>query len=173
VRFGSVLADRESVARDLLAPSHERFAEMLADLEGCHQFNLRATYVEEVALTEVVRADPTIAELHRRTAGLPEGTLHPDLVHLGELVSRAMDRMREADAEEILEVVRPWVRDQAHRPSTGLDHVLDVALLIADERREELEDYLEALAERLYARVRLRLVGPVAPYDFAEADAWG
>lgn len=173
MRFGSVLADRESVTRDLLEPSQDRFVRMLVDLRGCHQFNLRATYVEEVVLAEVVRADPAIAELRRRTASLPEGTLHPDLVRLGELVSRAIDRRRDVDAQEILEVVQPLVRDETHRPSAGLDHVLDVALLVMDERREELEDYLEALAEKLYERVRLRLVGPVAPYDFAEAQAWG
>jgi hypothetical protein len=84
-----------------------------------------------------------------------------------------MDRMREVDAEEILEVVEPFVTDQTRRTSTNLDHVLDVALLVLDDRREEFEDALENLAEKVHERVRLRLIGPVAPYDFAEAEAWG
>jgi hypothetical protein len=173
VSFGAVLADRNGVLRDLLAPSHDRFMAMLSDLAGHHQFNLRATYVEEVALREVVLANPNIAELHHRTAGLPPGTLHPDLVRLGELVSKAMDRMREVDAEAIREVVGPLVTDQAQRTSTSLDHVLDDALLVPDDRRDEFEDALENLAEKLHERVHLRLVGPVAPYDFAEAERWG
>ena len=38
--------------------------------------------------------------------------------------------------------------------------------------REEFEDVLEGLAEALHERVRLRLVGPLAPYDFVEEPGW-
>jgi hypothetical protein len=50
-----------------------------------------------------------------------------------------------------------------------VDHLLDLAVLVEDERIAEFEDGLEQLAEALHERVRLRLVGPVAPYEFAGA----
>ena len=54
-----------------------------------------------------------------------------------------------------------------------MDHVLDVALLVEEARMPELEGALETLAEAVHERIRLRLTGPVAPYDFAEAEGWG
>lgn len=172
VKFGSVMADRESVVRELLAPARGRFSELLANLEGCRQFNLRATYVQDEVLAEIVRTNPEVADLRRRTRELPTGTMHPDLVRLGELVSRALEDKREEDAQVIKETVHAFALDEAPRRGGGVDHLLDLAVLVEDERIPELEDGLEQLAEVLHERIRLRLTGPVAPYDFAEAGAW-
>ncbi|WP_027862258.1 GvpL/GvpF family gas vesicle protein [Marmoricola sp. URHB0036] len=169
VKFGSIMADRDSVIHDLLAPSHDRFADLLANLAGCRQFNLRATYVQDQVLAEVVQSNPEIAELRRRTRELPEGTMHPDLVRLGELVSRVLEDKRDDDARTILDTIRPFALDEARRQGGGVDHLLDLAVLVEDERIAEFEDGLEQLAEALHERVRLRLVGPVAPYEFAGA----
>jgi hypothetical protein len=169
VKFGSIMIDRESVVGDLLAPSHDRFVDLLTNLSGCRQFNLRASYVQDQVLAEVVQNDPEIAELRRRTRELPEGTMHPDLVRLGELVSRALEDKRDDDARTILETIRPFALDEARRQGGGVDHLLELAVLIEDERIVEFENGLEELAELMHERVRLRLVGPVAPYDFAGA----
>jgi gas vesicle protein GvpL/GvpF len=169
VKFGSIMADRDSIIHDLLAPEHDRFADLLANLAGCRQFNLRATYVQDQVLAEVVQSNPEIAELRRRTRELPEGTMHPDLVRLGELVSRVLEDKRDDDARTIMETIRPFALDEARRQGGGVDHLLDLAVLVEDERIAEFENGLEQLAEALHERVRLRLVGPVAPYEFAGA----
>lgn len=172
VQFGSVLADRDSVVHDLLEVDHDYFAGLLDDVRGRVQLNLRATYVEEQVLAEVVESDPQIAELRRRTRGLPEGTMHPDLVRLGESVSRAMEVRRADDAEALLDQLEPRVEDVSVRAGGGVDHLLDVALLVRSDRVDEVEELLESLAEAWHERIRMRLVGPVAPYDFAEVEAW-
>jgi hypothetical protein len=38
---------------------------------------------------------------------------------------------------------------------------------------KQFEDTLEGLAEAVHERIRLRLTGPVAPYDFVEGQPWG
>jgi hypothetical protein len=169
VTFGSVMASRDDVVHDLLAPDHDGLVDQLANLAGCRQFNLRATYVEDQVLGEVVRDHPEIAELRRRTRELPPGTMHPDLVRLGELVSRAMEAKRGDDAQAIVETVRRFALDEVPRRGGGVDHLVDLAVLVEDARIPELEEGLEELAEALHERIRLRLVGPVAPYDFAGA----
>lgn len=171
VQFGSIVDDRESV-RQLLEAEHDRFADALARLAGCRQLNLRATYVEEQVLAELVRERPEIAELRRRTRDLPEGAVHPDLVRLGELVAHALDHKRDVDAPLVMAAVEPRVVAQRPRRGGGVEHLLDVALLVADDQVAGLEDDLEALAEAIHERIRLRLVGPVAPYDFVGEDAW-
>ena len=47
---------------------------------------------------------------------------------------------------------------------------MDVAVLVDDDRRDEFEQQLEDLAEAVHERIRLRLVGPVAPFDFVGDD---
>jgi gas vesicle protein GvpL/GvpF len=172
VQFGSIIESADAIVEELLGPEHDRFVELLDNLVGRHQLNLRADYVEEQILGEIVQNHPDIAELRRRTRQLPEGTLHPDLVRLGELVSLAVDSIRDQDAEAIMERVRPLVLDESSRGATGMNRVLDVALLVEDDGVPRLEDALETLAEAMHERIRLRLTGPLAPYDFAEARAW-
>lgn len=170
VQFGSVMQSREAVREDLLQSGHDRFLAILHRLEGRRQLNLRATYVEDEVLADVVRERPDIAELRRRTRELPPGTMHPDLVRLGELVSYAVDQRRADDAEDVLAVLEPLV-DAVSERAPGTMDVLDVAVLVAEEHLDDLEDALETYAEAVHERIRVRLVGPVAPYDFVEEDA--
>jgi hypothetical protein len=166
VQFGSVLPSSESVVVDLLAPSADYFAELLDQLEGRAQFNLRATYHESVVLGEVIEENADIAELRERTRAVPEESAYGERVRLGELVAHALEDKRAWDADALLNVILPWVAGHAVRSGGGLDHVLEVALLVDDDRRSDFEEQLEALAESVHERIRLRLVGPVAPYDF-------
>lgn len=168
VQFGSVLPDRRSVVEDFLAPDHDRFAGLLQDLAGRTQFNLRATYNEAAVLAEVVAEQPEVAALRERTRDLPEDLAYGERVRLGELVARAVDGKREYDAAVILDVALPHVAAHSVRAGSGVDHLLDVAFLVDDDRREGFEDALESVAEAMHERARFRLLGPLAPYDFVE-----
>ncbi|MBV9832463.1 MAG: GvpL/GvpF family gas vesicle protein, partial [Marmoricola sp.] len=173
IQFGSVIDDVEAVRREVLEAGADRLAATLDRLTGLAQLNLRAKYVEEQVLAEVVRADPTVAELRRRTRDLPPGTPHPDLVRLGERVSQGLDRLRASDGDDLVAAVRPLVADLHVRPGTAPDHLLDASLLVERSRVSDVEQLLEDLAEAWHERILLRLVGPVAPYDFVEVEAWG
>lgn len=172
VRFGSVLLDAESIVEDLLAPQAEQLSGLLTDLAGRSQLNLRATFHEPVVLAEVVAEDPEVRRLHELTRGLPEDAAYAERVRLGELVARGVEAKREVEAAALLDSVLPHVAGYAEREGGGADHVLDVALLVDDDRLAALEDHLEQLAEALHERVRLRMVGPIAPYDFVDGGQW-
>jgi hypothetical protein len=166
VRFGSMLADERSVVEDLLLPEQERFADYLEELRGRAQFNVRASYHEGTALAEVVQTQPEIAELRRATRDLPEDKAYGQRVRLGELVAHAMEDKRAYDAQVLLDAMLPFVAAHSVRAGGGLEHVADVAMLVDDERREAFEQHMEWLAESVHERIRLRLMGPMAPYDF-------
>jgi hypothetical protein len=167
VRFGSVLEDDSVVLEDLLRPQEDVFAEILGELRGRHQFNLRATHVEEVVLAELVATEPEIRALRERTRDLPEEAAYGDRVRLGELVAHALQARSEEDADLVLDAVLPYAVAHVVRTPPSATQVLDVALLVDDDRSQALEDHLEGLAEAVHERMRLRLLGPVAPYDFA------
>jgi hypothetical protein len=167
VQFGSVLEHDSAAVEELLAEQGDMARATLQRVAGKVQMNLRVSYVEERVLEEVVRENPRIAELRRRTRGLPEGAVHPDLVELGEQVSAAIATKRVEDADTVYEAVGPHAVEVAERPGGGVDHVIDLALLVPADGTGALEQTLEDYAEQTHERLRWRLVGPVAPYDFA------
>ena len=71
----------------------------------------------------------------------------------------------------LLDTVIPLSEEHVVRLSSP-EHPLDVALLVAEDRQEELVDRLEGLAEVVHERMQLRLVGPLPGYDFTGGTAW-
>lgn len=165
-RFGSALPDEPSVVTELLAPRCEELTALLDTLVGRCQLTLRARYVEATVLADVTAADPQIRELSARTRELPEETSWSDRLRLGQLVAQALDRRRADDAAELLDLVLPCVVEHRERAVSGSDGFLDVALLIDDDRRPELEQAIETYAEAAHERVRVALLGPLPSYDF-------
>ncbi len=170
VRFGSFLPDRATVISELLQPNHDRFAVLLADLADRKQFSLRARYNEAAVLAEVVAERPDIAHLREVTRELPEEAAYAERVRLGELVAQALEGKREADTQNLLDVVLPHTVAYHVRAGTGVDHMADIAFLVQTDQRQAFEDAAEAVAEAMHERARLRLLGPMAPYDFVAEE---
>jgi hypothetical protein len=171
VQFGAVALGEDALDEDLLGPGEDDLAAVLESLRGRVQYNLRASYVEDVVLAEVVSADPTIRQLRERTRLVPDEAARADKLRLGELVSQALEDKGADDGGMVLDAVLPLVEDHVVRPGSP-EHPLDVALLVADDRQDELVGRLEELAEAVHERMRLSLVGPLPAYDFTGGAAW-
>ncbi|MBO0829411.1 MAG: GvpL/GvpF family gas vesicle protein, partial [Streptosporangiales bacterium] len=144
----------------------DEYLAQLDELDGAVQFSLRATYDEDVVLAEILAEDDEIRQLNEATRGAPEEAMRAERVRLGELVVTAFGAKRPADAEAVLDRARSVARAVVARASGAPAAVVDAALLVDRERADELEEQLERLARELAPRIRLRLVGPQAPYDF-------
>jgi hypothetical protein len=169
-RFGTVFEDREAVAGSLLGLGHDAFAAALERLSGRAQFTLRAVYDEDVLLRRILDERPDIAELRASTEGLPEEAARYQQVRLGELVYDAVEARRQQDTADIEDRLGPLADAVAVSPAPAEDAVADVAFLVSDDRRAGFERTADGLARDWHGRVRLRLLGPLAPYDFV-ADA--
>jgi hypothetical protein len=164
--FGCLMPDDHTVVTELLAPREGELTALLEQLEGRVQYNVRASYVEDAVLAEIVRTDPEIQHLRERTRGLPEDAAVGDRVRLGQLVSQTWERLARLDADHLLAQMAPMVTASAVRREPGPAGALDAALLVDTARSQELEDLLELLAREADGRMQLSLVGPLAPYDF-------
>ena len=83
VRFGTVLEGDRAVREQLLEPNAERLTEMLDELAGRVQLNVRGDYDEERLLLEVVRASPQIAALRDRVSRVSDSAGYYDRIRLG------------------------------------------------------------------------------------------
>lgn len=169
MRFPAVVQE-QGVVEELLEPHHDRFVQILDELEGSVQLTLKGRYVEESVLPEVVEGNDEIRTLQEKVRELPEDASYYDRVQLGELVVGVLEEKREADAQQMLEKLRPLARQTAVSQPAQPDDVINAAFLVERARQQEFEDAVEDVGKTFAGRVRLRLLGPLAPYDFVPQE---
>jgi hypothetical protein len=166
MRFGGVVADDDAVADELLSQHEDYFAWALDQVEGKAQFTLRGTYVEDALMSRIVESDPEIQRLSESIRGVDEDASYYDRIKLGESISQAMDAIREHDTDEVLETLEPYVVATSAQQVGGDYGAVHVAILVNRDHRTDFERVVDELGDRWAGRVELRLVGPVAPFDF-------
>lgn len=170
VRFGTVMEGDRAVRERLLEPNAGRLTDLLGELAGRVQLNVKGDYDEERLLREVVRASPAVAALRERVRELSEAAGYYDRIRLGELVAAEVARRRERDAAVALERLQPLaVTARAEDVSTP-DGAFNLAFLVEGGEVDTFSEAVGRLREELGERVALRYVGPLPPYSFAETD---
>ena len=166
LRFGTVITTEDAVAGDLLAVYQEALAAALKEVEGRIQYLVKGRYVEQAVLAQVLAEIPEAARLGEQLKGKDPYATRQARIQLGEIINNAITAKQEADTRVVGEVVAPYcVASVVREPTHELDAV-QVALLVETTRRADLEQAVADLAADWEGRVELRLLGPLAPYDF-------
>lgn len=166
MRFGATLSDDDAVANDLLAANHDLFAAALDELDGLAQYVVKGRYAERAILQEVLSENREAAKLRDRIRSTEGGNKDTAKVRLGEVVHQAVAAKREMDTRTVLGRLAPRCEGSVPRePVHELDAV-NVALLVRASEEEELRGMVDDLAHEWNGRVDLRLLGPMAAYDF-------
>jgi hypothetical protein len=162
VRYGTTLPSAAAVERDVLQPCHDSFARALADLVDRAQFTVRARYLPDAVVQEVLAEQPEAVHLHR------QGADQRARAQLGELVAKAIAGKRAADSETLVYQLGRYAVSVVVQPCPTLDleRLADLACLVERPQRASFEQAVAELAERWQDRARLRLLGPMAPYHF-------
>jgi hypothetical protein len=166
LRFGALMTDREAVVKELLVPHDDEFADALGELAGRAQYVTRARYVEQTLLAELLAENATAADLAEQLRGRSaEETL--DLrQQLGEIVNREVEARREVDTGSLIDALADVTVASAVRPPTHEEDAAHVAFLVDTSREREFLDAVDAVARDWEGRAQVRLLGPMAPYDF-------
>ncbi len=85
---------------------------------------------------------------------------------LGEIVANAIVAKREEDTATVVEALDSLADSVNVREPTHEEDAAQVAVLVEVARQDELEQAVGALAEQWDGRVEMRLLGPLAAYDF-------
>ncbi|MEU4808725.1 GvpL/GvpF family gas vesicle protein [Nocardia fluminea] len=169
LRFGAVMTDAEAVASELLAANEAEFRAALAELEGRGQFVVKARYVEDTLLRELLEENAEAARLRAEIRDKPQDATRNARIALGELVNQAIEAKRAEDTRAVvaeLERLEPLVNQRA---PTDEEDAVHLAVLIELDRQPELEETLRGLARNWDGRVEMTLLGPMAAYDFVSA----
>jgi hypothetical protein len=169
MRFPAVVEEK-GVVEELLGPHHDRFVAVLGELEGRVQFTLKGRYEQEPVLRELIEGDPEIRALQEKVRDLPEDASYYDRVRLGELIVAGLEERRDDEAAQMLQRLEPLAAGTVANQPGQPDDVVNAAFLVERERAAEFESAVEDLGRDLAGRVRLRLLGPLAPYDFVPEE---
>jgi len=167
MRFGAVMTDGAAIVAELLIPHHDTLAAALARLDGHQQFTIKGKYIGQAALREVLAAEPEVMRLRRLLAGREIDAYSRESIRLGELVASALERKRMADLQILVGALQPHAAALAPRAPSAADDAVDAAFLVLRRQRPAFEQAAEELARHWRSRIRLRLLGPLAPYDFS------
>jgi Gas vesicle synthesis protein GvpL/GvpF len=165
LRFGIVLRDEEAVAEELLEARHDELRTLLKRFERLVELRVKAFYVEEAVLRELVRSDPAIARLNEATRGLPEASLHPGRIRLGEAVARALEVRRENDTRAILARLRPLAEEVVVEES-GASRAFTASFLVERDGVEAFDRAMDELARAHEGLITFKYLGPLAPHSF-------
>jgi len=166
LRFGAVVTDTRAVVDELLAPHYDEFLTTLNELEGRAEYVVKGRYVERAVLREVLDEDPEIARLREAIRGRPEEATWDTRMRLGELINMSIEAKREADTEALIEAFDPLCVSVLVREPTHERDAVHVALLADTDRDPKIRKAVDEFGTRWAGRVELRLLGPLAPYDF-------
>ncbi|NUT47773.1 MAG: GvpL/GvpF family gas vesicle protein [Saccharothrix sp.] len=171
LRFGAVLAGVDQVAEELLAANQDDFAAALRELQGKAEFLVRGRYRERAVLREILDEHEDLARLRVDVRDRPEDVTRDQRIALGEGVTTALAAKREADTGRVASALRELDLQVVVREPTHEQDAVHVACLVDTAKRSELRDAVARLAREWDGRVDLRLLGPVAAYDFVVTDA--
>jgi hypothetical protein len=166
LRFGAVISSDEAVAEELLSAHHDEFASALEQVEGHAEYVVRGRYDEDAILREVLEADPRAGELRDQLKGADEILTRDLRMQLGEMVTNAIDAKREADTRTLGGAMADYVAASVVRPPTHDLDAVHVAFLVDLDSADAIEQAVDELARDWSGRIELRLLGPMAAYDF-------
>lgn len=171
MRFGAVMASCEAVGSELIAEHHDEFADSLAELEGLAEYIVRGRYDEHAMLTSVLSDNDEAADLASQIRGTSEDATRPQRIRLGEIVTAAIEQQRQADTEQVSEALDKLCAAMVVRDPTHELDAVHLAVLAKVDKQARLERAMKDLGDRWQERVSLRLLGPLAPYDFVGEPA--
>ncbi|QYC38691.1 Gas vesicle synthesis protein GvpL/GvpF [Nonomuraea coxensis DSM 45129] len=170
-RFGSVLTDENAVVEELLAPHHDDFLSALGDLEGCAEYIVKGRYVEGALMSEILAENPEAAGLRDAIRGTSEDATRNERIRLGEIIAASVEAKRDLDTRALLDALAGCYAQAVIREPSHEQDAVNVALLMRTSEQENLERQLGEIAGGWAGRVDVRLLGPLAPYDFVVAQA--
>jgi hypothetical protein len=171
VRFGTVMADDDAVVVELLAPRQDELVSLLAELFGKAQLTVKGDFDQERLMRCVVESTPAVARLRERVSGVPEAAAYYDRIRLGQLISEEVERARERCAARVLDRLAPLAVAVSRERVSSVDAAVNAAFLVPHDSEAELRAAVGGLERELAGMVRLRCIGPLPPYSFADIES--
>lgn len=161
MRFGTVFPSGAALVADLLEPRHDALVGLLERFGGLAELTVRAFFIEQAVLAEIVREDREVARLRGGA----------DRLRLGEAVAAALASKREGEANRIVSRLVPHARDVVVEERQAELEILRAAFLVERDAIEKFDSTMNSIARERDGVVRFKYTGPLPPHHFVD-DRW-
>jgi hypothetical protein len=179
MRFGVVMDGEDLVRQDLLRRHAATLGNLLEAVRDRVQMSVKAYYLEDTLLREIMSARPDVARRAAEVRDRPDAEARGVKIWLGEVIADEIARRREADEQRLVQEIAPVVDDVRVEPPANERATLNAQVLVGRDRRGPLDEVIRRITEAEADRLAVRYVGPLAPFTFAdlslqrEESAWG
>jgi len=165
MEFGTVVPDEARVHR-LLDQGNELFRSTLDTLAGRMQMEVVVLWNTQEVFRQIA-GEERIVQLKAQIEGRSPTETVNDRITIGQMVQRSLERRRKALQDALMLPFRGVALDVVSHALMDDSMVLNLALLLDEPRRKELDHMLEALDKQFDGRLTFRCVGPLPAYSFA------
>ncbi|MBI4317316.1 MAG: GvpL/GvpF family gas vesicle protein [Chloroflexi bacterium] len=166
VRFGTVASNPQAVQEKLLKRKFGEFHQLMLYVGDREELGLKVFWSRDRLFAEIAAEDGRIRALRDNIAGRSPDETHYQRIQLGQLTEEAIIRKRDAEAEAILEAVRPLaVQTRVNKILTDI-MILNAAFLVERAHEKEFDATVNALDEAQAGRSIFKYAGPLPPYNF-------
>lgn len=166
LRFGAVMTDADAVVDELLTPHLDEFRSALDELEGKAQYVVKVRFDESAVLNEILSENSDASRLRDAIRDKPEDATRDARIALGEIVERAIAAKRDEDTGAVLDAIEAVAHAvDVREPSHEMDSA-QIALLLDVDKQDDVGKALSELARDWAERSKIRILGPMAAYDF-------
>lgn len=163
VRF-STIADNIEGIHEVLRKRYEEFSNLLRDMDNKIELGIKAVWKDmDAVFQEILQEDEEIKRLRDRTAVMPT---YGDRINLGKMVQAGLKSKKETEADKMMSSLKTISVDTRDNQVYGDNMVLNAAFLVDMARIKEFDTMVQTIDADYRARMRLKYVGPVPPFNF-------
>jgi hypothetical protein len=165
VRFCTIAKDGDKVKK-ILEKEHDKFAELLKNIEGKKELGLKAIFKEEVIYKEILEKYEDIRALKKALLSEPPAKTYYLRVEVGRKVEAALQEEKDIYKEEILNALSPLAKDTKVNTTYGELMIISAAFLVENSREAEFDQNVQALADKYGDKIKFKYVGTLPPFNF-------
>ena len=173
IRFGTIATSNDEV-RSLLMKNYHEFKKLLRSMDNKVEMGLKVFWLNmDMIFKEIAASDREVKALKKGIQKKHKDFSLDERITLGEKVKNALERKREAEADEILRPLKSKCIDFCLNEPAGDSVVLNCAFLIDRMQEREFDDIVENLT-RKHNNHKFKYVGPSPPFNFVNlVIRWG
>jgi hypothetical protein len=167
LQFGIVFDDADAVESQLLERHEKELERLLRELDGRVELSVKAFYLEDAILAEIIAGNRRIARLREATRTGPEAATYGARIELGELVASELRSRGQRDGAAIVDRLRKLAVDVKLSDDEPVEHeVLRASFLVERKRLDAFDKAMNDIARSQDGRMRFKYLGPLAPHSF-------
>jgi len=173
VRFCTVATSSEEI-RNLLMKNYQALKNSLRSMDNKIELGLKVFWQDMENIFKEISSIKIIKKMREKLIKNSISVNTNEKVSLGKKVKEILEKKREIEGENILEVLKPTCIDFRRNKIIGDKMILNCAFLVDKTHARDFDDHIEKLNKIYEGRLKFKYIGPIAPFNFVELDLkWG